>query len=87
MLAYLANLDKAEDKSVSLATFSSEVYPAFEMFFNTWISSRESKVGLLRLTSCCSHSIRLHSFPEIALVRLLLFLCDSALSCTPVGAH
>eukprot|EP01094_Clydonella_sp_ATCC50884_P016628 TRINITY_DN2764_c0_g1_i4.p1 TRINITY_DN2764_c0_g1~~TRINITY_DN2764_c0_g1_i4.p1 ORF type:complete len:993 (-),score=383.24 TRINITY_DN2764_c0_g1_i4:263-3241(-) len=46
VLAYLANLDKAVDKSVSLETFSSEVYPAYEMFFNNWISSRESKVRL-----------------------------------------
>jgi len=46
VLSYLANLDKASDKSISLETFSSEVFPAYEIMFNTWMTSGESKVRL-----------------------------------------
>lgn len=43
---YLANMDSVEDKSISQETFSSEVYPAYEVLFNSWMVSRESKVRL-----------------------------------------
>eukprot|EP00012_Vannella_robusta_P000552 CAMPEP_0206186026 /NCGR_PEP_ID=MMETSP0166-20121206/2167_1 /ASSEMBLY_ACC=CAM_ASM_000260 /TAXON_ID=95228 /ORGANISM="Vannella robusta, Strain DIVA3 518/3/11/1/6" /LENGTH=1620 /DNA_ID=CAMNT_0053601351 /DNA_START=1 /DNA_END=4863 /DNA_ORIENTATION=- len=43
---YLANMDSAPDKSISQETFSSEVFPAYEVMFNSWMGSRESKVRL-----------------------------------------
>jgi hypothetical protein len=46
VLSYLANLDKATDKAISLETFSSEVFPAYEIMFGSWLSSSESKVRL-----------------------------------------
>lgn len=44
ILEYLANLDKAPDPTVRKDTFSSEIYAAFEILFNNWLQSRESKV-------------------------------------------
>jgi len=43
---YLANLDSAPDASITQETFSSEVFPAYEVMFNTWMASRDSKVRL-----------------------------------------
>ncbi|AWO96969.1 putative maestro heat-like repeat-containing protein family member 1 [Scophthalmus maximus] len=46
ILEYLANLDKAPDPTVRKDTFSSEIYAAFEILFNNWLQSRESKLRL-----------------------------------------
>uniref|UniRef100_A0A8C4D9K4 Maestro heat-like repeat family member 1 n=1 Tax=Dicentrarchus labrax TaxID=13489 RepID=A0A8C4D9K4_DICLA len=46
ILEYLANLDKAPDPTVRKDTFSSEIYAAFDILFNNWLQSRESKVRL-----------------------------------------
>ncbi|XP_058503898.1 maestro heat-like repeat-containing protein family member 1 isoform X2 [Solea solea] len=46
ILEYLANLDKAPDPTVRKDTFSSEIYAAYEILFNNWIQSRESKLRL-----------------------------------------
>uniref|UniRef100_A0A3Q3N7I0 Maestro heat-like repeat family member 1 n=1 Tax=Mastacembelus armatus TaxID=205130 RepID=A0A3Q3N7I0_9TELE len=46
ILDYLANLDKAPDPTVRKDTFSSEIYAAYEILFNNWLQSRESKVRL-----------------------------------------
>lgn len=44
ILEYLANLDKAPDPTVRKDTFSSEICAAFDILFNNWLQSRESKV-------------------------------------------
>lgn len=44
ILEYLANLDKAPDPTVRKDTFSSEICAAFDILFNSWLQSRESKV-------------------------------------------
>ncbi|KAM9852658.1 maestro heat-like repeat-containing protein family member 1 [Aulostomus maculatus] len=46
ILEYLANLDKAPDPTVRKDTFSSEIYSAFDILFNNWLQSRESKLRL-----------------------------------------
>ncbi|XP_054638550.1 maestro heat-like repeat-containing protein family member 1 isoform X4 [Dunckerocampus dactyliophorus] len=46
ILEYLANLDKAPDPTVRPDTFSSEIYAAFDILFNNWLQSRESKLRL-----------------------------------------
>ena len=47
IIGYLANIEEAPDKSITRETFSSEVYPAYEVMFNSWITtSKESKVKL-----------------------------------------
>ncbi|XP_049585249.1 maestro heat-like repeat-containing protein family member 1 isoform X1 [Syngnathus scovelli] len=43
---YLANLDKAPDPTVRQDTFSSEICAAFDILFNNWLQSRESKLRL-----------------------------------------
>ncbi|KAK2844253.1 hypothetical protein Q5P01_010912 [Channa striata] len=46
ILEYLANLDKAPDPTVRKDTFSSEICAAFDILFNNWLQSRESKLRL-----------------------------------------
>ncbi|KAM4581297.1 maestro heat-like repeat-containing protein family member 1 isoform 1-T1 [Odontesthes bonariensis] len=46
ILEYLANLDKAPDPTVRKDTFSSEIYAAFDVLFNTWLQSRELKLRM-----------------------------------------
>ncbi|XP_068179896.1 maestro heat-like repeat-containing protein family member 1 isoform X2 [Antennarius striatus] len=46
ILEYLANLDKAPDPTVRKDTFSSEISTAFDILFNSWLQSRESKLRL-----------------------------------------
>ncbi|XP_072562213.1 maestro heat-like repeat-containing protein family member 1 isoform X3 [Paramormyrops kingsleyae] len=46
IVEYLANLDKAPDPTVSKATFSGEIYAAYDILFCNWLQSRESKVRL-----------------------------------------
>uniref|UniRef100_A0AAR2IL20 Maestro heat-like repeat family member 1 n=1 Tax=Pygocentrus nattereri TaxID=42514 RepID=A0AAR2IL20_PYGNA len=46
ILEYLANLDKAPDPTVRKDTFSSEVFAAYDMLFNSWLQTREPKLRL-----------------------------------------
>nr|XP_057909847.1 maestro heat-like repeat-containing protein family member 1 isoform X2 [Doryrhamphus excisus] len=46
IMEYLANLDKAPDPTVRPDTFSSEIYAAFDILFNNWLQSRESRLRL-----------------------------------------
>ncbi|XP_028985036.1 maestro heat-like repeat-containing protein family member 1 isoform X2 [Betta splendens] len=46
ILEYLANLDKAPDPTVRKDTFSGEISAAFDILFNNWLQSRESKLRL-----------------------------------------
>ncbi|XP_077577113.1 maestro heat-like repeat-containing protein family member 1 isoform X1 [Stigmatopora nigra] len=46
ILEYLANLDKAPDPTVRQDTFSNEISAAFDILFNNWLQSRESKLRL-----------------------------------------
>jgi len=57
ILEYLANLDKAPDPTVRKDTFSSEIFAAFDILFNNWLQSRESKVRSVEVNvggSTCS---------------------------------
>lgn len=44
ILEYLANLDKAPDPTVRKDTFSSEIYAAYDILFNSWLQNRDAKV-------------------------------------------
>ncbi|XP_066539071.1 maestro heat-like repeat-containing protein family member 1 isoform X3 [Hoplias malabaricus] len=46
ILEYLANLDKAPDPTVRKDTFSSEIYAAYDILFNSWLQNREPKLRL-----------------------------------------
>ncbi|XP_036439698.1 maestro heat-like repeat-containing protein family member 1 isoform X1 [Colossoma macropomum] len=46
ILEYLANLDKAPDPTVRKDTFSSEIFAAYDMLFNSWLQTREPKLRL-----------------------------------------
>ncbi|XP_075437570.1 maestro heat-like repeat-containing protein family member 1, partial [Ascaphus truei] len=43
---YLANLDQAPDPTVRKDTFSSDIFSAYDVLFNSWLQIRESKVRL-----------------------------------------
>ncbi|XP_013858806.1 maestro heat-like repeat-containing protein family member 1 isoform X2 [Austrofundulus limnaeus] len=61
ILEYLANLDKAPDPTVRKDTFSNEIYSAFDILFNNWLQSRESK---LRLTVAEAVGSMCHLMPS-----------------------
>uniref|UniRef100_A0A3Q3BFT5 Maestro heat-like repeat family member 1 n=1 Tax=Kryptolebias marmoratus TaxID=37003 RepID=A0A3Q3BFT5_KRYMA len=61
ILEYLANLDKAPDPTVRKDTFSNEIYSAFDVLFNNWLQSRESK---LRLTVAEAVGSMCHLMPS-----------------------
>lgn len=44
ILDYVANLEKAPDPTVTKDAFSTEIYSAYDMLFNVWLQSKESKV-------------------------------------------
>lgn len=46
ILLYVQNFAVAPDKSISLETFSSEMYPPYEVMFSAWAKSSEKKVRL-----------------------------------------
>lgn len=46
ILNYVANIDQAPDKTITVDSFSSEIFPAYEIMFNTWLLSKENKVKL-----------------------------------------
>ena len=44
ILHYVANIDKASDKSFTCESFSSEIQPCYEILFTHWCTDREGKV-------------------------------------------
>ena len=47
ILNYVANIEHAQDKSFGISSFSSDMFPAYEMLFSNWLtSSKESKVRI-----------------------------------------
>ena len=50
ILDYLANLDKATDKNITAEMYYGEMYSAFDVMFNVWLLTKESKVCIAVLT-------------------------------------
>ncbi|XP_043923633.1 maestro heat-like repeat-containing protein family member 1 isoform X2 [Protopterus annectens] len=46
ILEYLANLENAPDPTVRRDTFSNEIYAAYDVLFNVWLQSRDTKLRL-----------------------------------------
>lgn len=46
ILNYMANIDRASDKSITVARFSQSMYSAFEVLFNVWLNAKEVKLRL-----------------------------------------
>ncbi len=44
VIHYVANIDKGSNKTLTTSSFSSEVFPAYEIMFNNWLISKETKV-------------------------------------------
>lgn len=47
ILNYISNIDRATDKTITVARFSQSMYSAFEVLFNVWLNAKEVKVGCL----------------------------------------
>lgn len=43
--SYVANLDRAPNKSITVSKYSQQMYTAFEVLFNVWLNSKEAKVS------------------------------------------
>lgn len=46
ILHYVANIDQGSDKNLNALSFSSEMFPAYELMFSKWLGSGEAKVRL-----------------------------------------
>ncbi len=46
IVTYVADIDSAPDKTLSIESFSGEIFPIYELIFTNWLPSRESKVFL-----------------------------------------
>lgn len=46
IVTYVVDIEDAPDKSLTLQSFSGEIFPAYELIFNNWLSSKEEKVWL-----------------------------------------
>lgn len=46
IVSYVANIDRAADKTITTAKFSQSVYSAFEVLFNVWLNAKEPKLRL-----------------------------------------
>jgi len=44
IVTYVVDIEDAPDKSLTLQSFSGEIFPAYELIFNNWLSSKEEKV-------------------------------------------
>ena len=44
ILDYLANMDKASDKTITAEMYHGEMYAAFDVMFNVWLLTKEAKV-------------------------------------------
>ncbi|GAA6103654.1 maestro heat-like repeat-containing protein family member 1 isoform X1 [Tachysurus ichikawai] len=77
ILEYLANLDKAPDPTVRKDTFSSEIYAAYDILFNSWLQSRDAK---LRLTVAEALGLMSHLMPHDKLEEQLPKLLPAILS-------
>lgn len=77
ILEYLANLDKAPDPTVRKDTFSSEIYAAYDILFNSWLQSRDAK---LRLTVAEALGLMSHLMAQDKLEEQLPKLFPAILS-------
>ncbi|XP_060777885.1 maestro heat-like repeat-containing protein family member 1 isoform X2 [Neoarius graeffei] len=77
ILDYLANLDKAPDPTVRKDTFSSEIYAAYDILFNSWLQSRDAK---LRLTVAEALGLMSHLMPHDKLEEQLPKLLPAILN-------
>jgi hypothetical protein len=44
IIGYVANLDRAPDKTIKASKFAVQMYSAFEVIFNVWLQSKEPKL-------------------------------------------
>ncbi|KAJ8303306.1 hypothetical protein KUTeg_019702 [Tegillarca granosa] len=65
IIEYCANIDKAPDPTVTKERFSQEVDAAFDVFFNTWLQSKEIKLRL-SIVDALGHMTHLMSKDKLA---------------------
>ncbi|KYQ89059.1 hypothetical protein DLAC_10285 [Tieghemostelium lacteum] len=56
IVQYIANIDSAQDKTLTLYSFSAEFYPALEFMFNKWLTTNHEKVRLVTIEAIGSIS-------------------------------
>ncbi|KAH3758032.1 hypothetical protein Pelo_10162 [Pelomyxa schiedti] len=55
--AYMHNIDQGSDKTITPQSFSSEIFPAFEIMFTKWSIAGERKMKLATLRASCFMNI------------------------------
>src|SRR5207253_421264 len=46
ILNYVANIDRAPDKTIATSRYSQHVFSAFEVLFTVWLNAKEAKLRL-----------------------------------------
>eukprot|EP00118_Oscarella_pearsei_P020078 m.216312 g.216312 ORF g.216312 m.216312 type:complete len:1058 (+) comp39860_c0_seq3:99-3272(+) len=75
ILDYIANMDKASDKSIAVEMYHGEMYSAYDVMFNLWLLSKEAKLRLAVIDAIgyMSHLMSIDRLEEIT-PRLLPML-------------
>eukprot|EP01117_Protostelium_nocturnum_P011732 TRINITY_DN4276_c0_g1_i1.p1 TRINITY_DN4276_c0_g1~~TRINITY_DN4276_c0_g1_i1.p1 ORF type:complete len:1650 (+),score=410.28 TRINITY_DN4276_c0_g1_i1:183-5132(+) len=69
---YVANIDRGSNKSIHSYSFSSDVFPAYEILFNNWLQAKEAKVRLITIQALgCMCACLERDLFEINLVKLI----------------
>jgi len=69
---YVANIDRGKVKDITHSSFSSDVFPAYEIIFSNWLQAKEAKVRTISIQAlgCISACLERDIF-ETNLLKLL----------------
>lgn len=67
IITYVANIDRAPNKNISLATYSLQVFSAFEVLFSIWLLSPEAKlrIAVVECVGLMTHIIAKDKLEEL----------------------
>ena len=73
---YVANIEKGAGQSLTLTSFSSEMYPAYEVLFSKWVSSSEKKlkVSVIKAIGVCTWVFTTEQYDREVVKIVPLFL-------------
>lgn len=64
ILYYCSNMERAPDKSIEKGYFSTQIFAAYEVFFNVWLKTNEAKLRQIIIESI-GHFVNLMSVEKL----------------------
>ncbi len=64
ILYYCSNMEKAPDKSIEKGYFSTQIFAAYEVFFNVWLKTNDAKLRQILIESI-GHFVNLMSVEKL----------------------